>query len=58
MATTEREIERRFTGEMATLDKTGDTKIMWDKDNPDEVENAEYDEEALLARANVTERAG
>jgi hypothetical protein len=26
---------------MAITDESGDTKIMWSKDNPDEVENAE-----------------
>lgn len=26
--------------EMAVLDRTGDTKIIWSKDNPDEVANA------------------
>lgn len=25
------------TGMMAELNETGDTKVMWDKDNPDEV---------------------
>lgn len=29
------------TGEMAILDETGDTKIIWDSKNADEVENAE-----------------
>jgi hypothetical protein len=33
-------MERKRTGEMATLDRTGDTKVIWDKDNEDEVEAA------------------
>ncbi|MHA1621623.1 MAG: hypothetical protein ACTSVO_05715 [Candidatus Heimdallarchaeaceae archaeon] len=28
-------------GELAIIDKTGDTKVMWDKNNDDEVEAAE-----------------
>lgn len=27
-------------GELAEMNETGDTKIMWDSDNKDEVENA------------------
>ena len=27
-------------GEIAVMDGTGDTKVMWDPTNPDEVENA------------------
>lgn len=27
-------------GEMCVLDATGDTKLIWNPDNPDEVENA------------------
>lgn len=39
------ELERRiaakeFTGMMHTLDKTGDSRTIWDKSNPDEVEVA------------------
>lgn len=29
-----------MTGTMEILDHTGDTKVIWDKDNPDEVEAA------------------
>lgn len=29
-----------FRGEMAILDKTGDTKLIWSTDKPDEVETA------------------
>ena len=27
-------------GTMAVMDRSGDTKVIWDKNNPDEVENA------------------
>lgn len=29
--------ERRTTGELHVLDTTGDTRVTWDKENPDEV---------------------
>jgi hypothetical protein len=29
--------ERRYTGEAHILDSSGDTRITWDKDSPDEV---------------------
>ena len=29
-----------FFGELRVLDETGDTKIVWDAEKPDEVENA------------------
>ena len=28
------------TGELAIMDRTGDTKILWDRTKPEEVENA------------------
>lgn len=34
---TTEEFTRPFTGMMHTLDKTGDTRTIWDKDNADEV---------------------
>jgi hypothetical protein len=33
--------EGRFDGCLEIIDPTGDTKIIWDKDNPDEVAMAE-----------------
>jgi agmatine/peptidylarginine deiminase len=32
--------ERQHTGEMAVMDKSGDTKIIWNSDNVDEVDHA------------------
>ena len=32
--------ERPHTGEMAIMDRSGDTKIIWDSENDDEVEHA------------------
>jgi len=29
--------ERKITGTLSGMDSTGDTKVAWDKDNPDEV---------------------
>jgi hypothetical protein len=34
------EVARAHTGVMAELNETGDTKVIWDKNNPDEVEAA------------------
>ena len=34
--------------EMAVMDRTGDTKIMWDPENPDEVANARRTFEDLV----------
>lgn len=31
---------RDYTGALEVLDSTGDTRLIWDRDNPDEVENA------------------
>ncbi len=36
-----KDINRPFTGIMHVLDGTGDTKIVWDNKNADEVDNAE-----------------
>ncbi len=33
-------IDTTTHGELAVMDHTGDTKIIWTRDNPDEVENA------------------
>lgn len=33
--------EGRFDGCLEIIDKSGDTKIIWDKDNPDEVSMAQ-----------------
>lgn len=32
--------QKPYTGEMAIMDRTGDTKIMWDRNNKDETDNA------------------
>lgn len=32
--------EKAWTGELAVLDHTGDTKLLWNKDNEDEVDAA------------------
>jgi len=35
-------------GELAIIDSTGDTKVMWDKSNDDEVEAAEEQFDSLI----------
>lgn len=35
-------------GEMATMDRTGDTKVIWDSKNADEVENAQKQFDTLV----------
>ena len=37
-------------GEMRVLDQTGDTKVIWDPDNDDEVEAAESQFDILLEK--------
>jgi hypothetical protein len=37
-------------GSMQVLDRTGDTKVIWDKNNPDEVENARRTFDELKAK--------
>lgn len=37
-------------GELAIIDSTGDTKVMWDKDNDDEIEAAEDQFDALIEK--------
>lgn len=40
-------IESRYTGIMAEMNDSGDTKILWDKNNQDEVDNARSQFEKL-----------
>lgn len=40
VAAPEAEAASPFTGTISTLDGSGDTRHMWDKDNPDEVSAA------------------
>ncbi len=37
-------------GELAVIDSTGDTKVIWDKDNEDEVEAAEEQFDTLISK--------
>lgn len=37
-------------GEMCCMDRTGDTRTMWDRDKPDEVENARLMFERMTAK--------
>jgi hypothetical protein len=41
---------RPFTGEMCVIDRTGDTKIIWDAKNEDEVEAARATFKKLKAK--------
>ena len=49
--------EARHTGVMHTLDRTGDTRIMWDKDNADEVSAARRQFDDLLKKGYAAFRA-
>ena len=40
-------------GEMAVMDRTGDTKIMWDPENPDEVSAARATFDDLVGRKKM-----
>ena len=40
-------------GELAIIDQTGDTKVIWDKDNPDEVEAAEDQFDTLTEKGFI-----
>lgn len=56
-------LERPFTGMMAELNESGDTKIIWSKDNPEEVEvaRAAFDrltKKGKYAAFNVTGKDG
>ena len=42
--------EKKFTGFMAKMGEEGDTKVMWDKDNPAEVEAARVQFETLTKK--------
>jgi hypothetical protein len=52
----------RLKNVMCELNKEGDTKFMWDADNPAEVEEAQNHFEALIAKGysafKVTEKGG
>lgn len=41
---------RPFTGAVADLCEKGDVKVMWDKDNPDEVDAARVQFESLIKK--------
>lgn len=41
------------TGEIAVMDQTGDTKTIWDKNNPDEVAAAKAQFDALKAKRYI-----
>jgi hypothetical protein len=43
--------------ELAILDQTGDTKVMWSKDNPDEVDAAEAQFKTLTRKGYTAYRA-
>lgn len=45
------------TGTMHTLDRTGDSRIMWDKDNADEVAAARAQFEALRKKGYLAYKA-
>lgn len=47
----------RVTGTMHTLDRTGDTKLMWDKDNRDEVAAAKRTFDDLRKKGYAAFRA-
>lgn len=51
------EVPARHTGVMHTLDHTGDTRIMWDKRNPDEVAAARRAFTDLIAKGYAAFRA-
>lgn len=42
-----------FTGEMAILDSTGDTKVIWDPHNPDEVAAAKAQFDTLKKKGFI-----
>lgn len=44
------------TGEMAVMDRTGDTKTIWDKDNADEVAAAKATFTALKKKGYIAYR--
>lgn len=45
------------TGTIHTLDRDGDTRVMWDSDNPDEVENARRTFRDLKGKGYLAYRA-
>ena len=47
----------RHTGMMHTLDRTGDTRVMWDKDIPDEVAAARTQFRDLTRKGYLAYRA-
>lgn len=56
------EQQQAIKGEMAILDRTGDTKIIWDRNNADEVANARRTFNDLKAKGylafKVTDKDG
>lgn len=42
--------DERFDGCLSVLDRTGDTRLMWDKGNKDEVDNAKATFERLVKK--------
>jgi len=46
-------VEPIVRNEMALMDGTGDTKVMWDPKNPDEVQAAEVQFNALKAKGFI-----
>jgi hypothetical protein len=48
---------RPYTGKIGKIDNTGDTKIMWDKDNPDEVDAARLQFEHLTKKGYLAYKA-
>lgn len=49
--------EPRVTGMMHTLDRTGDTRVMWDKGNADEVAAARRQFEDLTGKGYLAYKA-
>ena len=43
-------LDAPFTGELCIIDRTGDTKVIWDSRNPDEVEAAKATFDRLRAK--------
>ena len=50
------DIDTKTHGEMAVMDQTGDTKVLWSRDNEDEVENARQQFAAFKRKASRPSR--
>lgn len=57
MTSTIEDVQQHHTGMMHTLDRTGDTRVMWDKDNADEVSAAEAQFGALKKKGYLAYKA-